>query len=101
MKRFLLLLSFVVVPLVPISHAYARISSGITVSSTAHGIRLTLVVPQRSYPRNALVRFAVAAMLFRDDLILPSEFSWHFSRAAYEHQALSPNFILDKPCSML
>jgi hypothetical protein len=70
MKRFLLLLSFVVVPLVPISHAYARISSGITVSSTAHGIRLSLVVPQRSYPRNALVRLAVRIQNVSHDSVL-------------------------------
>jgi hypothetical protein len=56
MKRFLLLLSLVLAPLVPIRHAIARSSSGITVSTTAHGVKLTLVVPRRDYARNALVQ---------------------------------------------
>jgi hypothetical protein len=56
MKHFLLLPLLVVVPLVPIRHAYATTNSSITVSTTAHGIRLTLEVPRRSYPRNALIR---------------------------------------------
>jgi hypothetical protein len=58
-KRFLFLPLLVVVPFLPTSHVNARASSGITVSTTAHGMRLSLIVPQRSYPRNALVRLAV------------------------------------------
>jgi hypothetical protein len=60
LKRFLLLSLLALAPLLPIIHANAKASSGISISTTADGIKLTLVAPQRSYPRNALVRFAVA-----------------------------------------
>lgn len=60
MKRFLFLLFVVMVPLFSIRQEIASASSGITVSTTSHGIRLSLVVPKRSYPRNALVRFSVS-----------------------------------------
>jgi hypothetical protein len=59
MKRFLLLPFLVVVPLLPIRQAYATTSSSITVSRTAHGLKLTMVIPRRVYPRNALVRLSV------------------------------------------
>lgn len=56
MERLSLLPLLTVVPFFPIKHAYATTNSSITVSTTAHGIRLTLSVPRRSYPRNALIR---------------------------------------------
>jgi hypothetical protein len=56
LKRSFLLSILLVVPFLPIRHAFARTSSDITVSTTAHGIRLTLEVARRSYPRNALIR---------------------------------------------
>jgi hypothetical protein len=56
MKRFLCLPLLVVVPFLPVRHANATTSSSINVSTTAHGMRLTLGIPQRSYPRNALIR---------------------------------------------
>jgi hypothetical protein len=56
MERLSLLPLLTVVPFFPIKHAYATTNSSITVSTTAHGIRLTLEVPRRSYPRNALIR---------------------------------------------
>jgi hypothetical protein len=59
MKHFPLLPFLVVVPFLPIRHLDARASSGITVSTTAHGIKLTLEVPRRTYKRNALVKFSV------------------------------------------
>jgi hypothetical protein len=59
MKRFLVLPLLAVVPLLPVKHAIARTSSGITVSTTDHGIRLTLSLPRRSFARNSLVQLAV------------------------------------------
>jgi hypothetical protein len=59
MKRFLLVPLLVVVPLLPIRHAHAGTSSSITVSTTSHGIRLTLEVPRRSYLQDALIDVTV------------------------------------------
>ncbi len=56
MGPFLLLPLLMFVQFLPVGNANAGASSGITVSTTAHGIRLTLEVPRRSYPRNALIR---------------------------------------------
>jgi hypothetical protein len=57
--RFLLLPLLVVAQLLPTGYAGARTSSGVAVSTISHGIRLTLVVPRHTYPRNALVQFSV------------------------------------------
>jgi hypothetical protein len=72
MKHFLLLPLLVVVPLVPIRHAIARTGSGITASTTAHGVKLTLVVPRRTYPRNALVKFSVTVQNVSHYVVLTS-----------------------------
>jgi len=58
-RRFTILPLLLVAPFLPVAHAAAATSPGITVSTTAHGIKLTLVFPSRIFPRNALVRFTV------------------------------------------
>jgi len=58
-KRCVIMPLLVVAPFLPGAHAVAATSPGTAVSTTAHGITLTLVVPIRVFPRNALVRFTV------------------------------------------
>lgn len=58
-KRCVILPLLVVAPFLPVARAGAATSPGTVVSTTAHGIMLTLVVPSRLFPRNALVRFTV------------------------------------------
>ncbi len=57
-RRFTILPLLVVAPFLPVARVAAA-TPGTTVSTTAHGITLTLVVPSRIFPRSALVRFAV------------------------------------------
>jgi len=57
--RFLILPLLFVASFLPMARADAATSPAITVSTTAHGIKLTLVVPSRIFPANALVRFTV------------------------------------------
>lgn len=47
----------------PLARASTPEARGITASSTAHGLKMTLALPRRSYPRGALVR---AALTFRN-----------------------------------
>lgn len=54
----------------PEQHSTAPAHTGITVSTTLDGMRLTLSVPRRSYPRNALIRVAVR-MTNRSHLTMP------------------------------
>jgi len=57
-RRSVILPLLFVAPFLPVAHVAAA-TPGTTVSTTAHGIRLTLVVPSRIFPRNALARFTV------------------------------------------
>ncbi len=53
------LLAVMVTALVPNAPARASAVSSVTVFSTLHGVRLSLSVPRRSYPANALVRAVI------------------------------------------
>jgi len=59
LKRFLLLFVLAFALVLPPRHVYATTSGSTVVTTIARGIRLTLVVPRRVYPKNALVRFSV------------------------------------------
>jgi hypothetical protein len=59
LKRFLVLPVLLVAPFLPMGRVYATTSPGTTVTTTAHGITLTMVVPRRVYAKNALVRLTV------------------------------------------
>jgi hypothetical protein len=59
MKRLLLLLLLLVAPLSLIGEADAAVEAGVSTTITSHGLQVTLVLPRRSYPRNALVKTTV------------------------------------------
>jgi hypothetical protein len=54
-NRYVLLPLLLVVVYLPAGRGPASARSSIRVSATLHGIRLTLVVPGRTFPRNALI----------------------------------------------
>jgi hypothetical protein len=57
--RMAVLVLLLVVPFVMPESAHATSSTDITVTTVSHGIKLTLVVPGGTYPRNALVKLTV------------------------------------------
>jgi hypothetical protein len=60
MKRLLVLLVLLVTPLSPAGEAHATVGAGVSTAVTSHGLQVTLVLPQRSYPRNGLVKTTVS-----------------------------------------
>jgi hypothetical protein len=59
MKRFLLLPLLVVTPFLNMERAGAATIAAVSVSTVSHHVKLTLIVPRRSYPRGALVSVTV------------------------------------------
>jgi hypothetical protein len=59
LKRFSVLLVLLLAPLLPRGLVYATTGSATVMTTTAHGIKLTMVVPRRIYHKNALVRLSV------------------------------------------
>jgi hypothetical protein len=54
--KALSLLPLLIAGLLPSASSAGSMKTPITVSAVAHGVKLTLTVPRREYPRNALIR---------------------------------------------
>jgi len=61
LRRLALLLLLLFVTVLPTPSSAAHPASGYRVSTVSQGIKLTLIVPHKTYPRNALARVTVTA----------------------------------------
>ena len=59
MRFLVVLITLFLAPFAIPGHVEARSNTPITVSAVAHGVRISLLIPRRSYPQDALVQFTV------------------------------------------